>query len=350
MTVSGMEADFTLSRDGFTVDIDLNLTAGRTTALLGPNGAGKSTVVAALSGLIPINSGRISICGVVVDDPAHGIFEPPESRNVGVVFQDGLLFPNLSVEKNIGFGPSSSGDIDRAAVGHWIETLGLAEIARRRPVQISGGQAQRVALARALVTEPDVLLLDEPLSALDVTAKTEMRSLLKRHLDAFTGPRLLITHQPREAFLLADYIYILERGRITQSGTAHEIQMRPRTGYAADLAGINLLTGVADDGVVTIGDMMLRIADTGLDGDVMVTVRPQAIALHRDRPGGSPRNVWETRVEEVEEAGGRVRVGLGPPLPIAAEITSEARLNLSLDIGDDVWVSIKATEIGVESA
>lgn len=350
MTAPGVEAVFTVARDDFPIDLAIDLPAGRTTALVGPNGAGKSTVVAVLAGLIPIDQGRISIGGKIVDDPAEGRFVPSEVRNVGVVFQDGLLFPHMSVEKNIAFGPASSGDPDPTAVRQWIENLGLGEVATRKPAEISGGQAQRVALARALINEPDLLLLDEPLSALDVTSKVEMRSLLKRHMDAFGGPRLLITHDPGEAFLLADVVHILERGRITQSGTAHEIQMAPRTPYAADFAGINLISGTAEKGEVTIGELVLRLADSGIGGPVLVTVRPQAISLHRDRPGGSPRNVWRTRIEEIEEVGDRVRVGLGAPLPLAAEVTSDARLKLGFEAGEGVWVSIKATEIGVEPA
>ena len=350
MTGVGVRADFMVTRDGFTVDVSFEIPAGQTIALLGPNGSGKSTVVEVLSGLLPIDRGRITMGIDVVDDPAEGHFVAPEARNIGVLFQDGLLFPHLSVEQNIGFGPASRGSPDPGAVGRWIETLGLTDVARRRPEAISGGQAQRVALARALINEPDILLLDEPMSALDVTSKAGMRRLLRQHLDAFAGARLLITHHPREAFLLADRIHILEQGRITQSGTAHQIQMRPRTRYAADLAGVNLLTGEAHVGAVKIGDLELRVADRGVGGQVLVTLRPQAIALHRERPEGSPRNVWATSIEEMEEAGGRVRVGLGAPLPVTAEITSESRLSLGFEVGAEVWVSVKATEIGVEPA
>jgi len=348
MTGSGVLAEFAVARDDFVVEVALDLSAGQTTAILGPNGAGKSTVVAALSGLIPIDRGRISISGNVVDDPADGRFVAAEARKVGVVFQDGLLFPHMSVEKNIAFGPASKGDPDDSEVSRWIDLLGLTGVAHRRPGEISGGEAQRVALARALINDPDLLLLDEPLSALDVTAKVETRRLLRRHLDAFRGPRVLITHDPQEAFLLADRIHVLEAGRITQSGTAGEIQMRPRTSYAADLAGINLLSGTAAGGRASIDEVALRIADSEVEGEVLMTVRPQAIALHLDRPGGSPRNIWETTIVELEESNDRFRVGLGKPLPLTAEVTSQARRNLGLSVGDQVWVSIKATEIGVE--
>jgi molybdate transport system ATP-binding protein len=238
---TGLEATLDVRRsDSFRLDMGISVAPGRTAALLGPNGAGKSTVVAALAGILPLDAGRIELGDAVLDDPAGGVFVAAEDRSVGVVFQDYLLFPHLSVLENIAFGPRSRGLArsrarDRAT--EWIERLELGGLQERRPRDLSGGQAQRVALARTLATEPDLLLLDEPLAALDVTTRSEVRWVLAEHLQAFDGPRLLITHDPQEAFLLADEIHVLEDGRVTQAGTADDIRLRPRTRYAADRSG-----------------------------------------------------------------------------------------------------------------
>jgi molybdate transport system ATP-binding protein len=168
-----------------------------------------------------------------------------------------------------------------ARADEWLTRLDLAGQAKRKPPQLSGGQAQRVALARALVIEPDLLLLDEPLSALDVTTRIELRRVLDRHLEEFEGPRMVITHDPAEAFLLADEVHVIEDGSLTQSGTPDEIRLRPRTPYAADLAGSNLLFGHATDGVVLIGAHQLHIPEHDVVGDVLLTIRPSAVSVHR---------------------------------------------------------------------
>jgi molybdate transport system ATP-binding protein len=348
----GLEARVVVRRpEGFVVDLDLSIPAGRTVALLGPNGAGKSTTVAALAGLLPMDEGCVALNGTVLDDPGAGRFVPPEARRVGVVFQDHLLFPHLTVLENVAFGLRSQGTPRGEAVARakaWLERMGLPELASRRPGRISGGQAQRVALARALAPEPELLLLDEPLSALDVSRRAEIRGLLAEHLEAFPGPRLLITHEPLEAFRLADEIHVLEGGRVTQAGSAEDIRLRPRTAYAADLAGTNLLDGVAADGVVRTGEMELSIADPGVRGPVRVSIPSHAVAVHRERPEGSPRNRWRTTVERVEGHGYRVRLLTGPPLPLMVEVTQGAASELALVRGAEVWLAVKATEIGVE--
>jgi molybdate transport system ATP-binding protein len=206
-----------------------------------------------------------------------------------------------------------------------------------------------VALARALVTEPDLLLLDEPLSALDVSTRNEMRRDLHRHLAEFPGPRLVITHDPVEAFLLADVVHIIENGVVTQAGTADQIRLRPKTPYAADLAGSNLLFGRASGGVARVGSHEIHLADHDLTGDVLLTIRPSSISLHRRPPEGSPRNTWETTIELMEDLGERTRLRTGEPLALTAEVTAEAATALGLAPGERVWLAIKATEIGVES-
>jgi molybdate transport system ATP-binding protein len=339
--------------DGFSLDAELEVPEGHTTALVGPNGAGKSTVVAVLAGLLPLQAGRISFGDEVVDDPTEGIFRPAAERGVGVVFQDGLLFPHLSVLGNVAFGLQSVGmagvEARRRARG-WLERLGVGDLANRRPAELSGGQRQRIALARALASGPRVLLLDEPMSALDVQARTSMRRTLADHLSERPEPRLLVTHDPVEAFLLADRIAIIEDGRITQSGTPEQVRLHPRTAYAADLVGINLLTGTLRDDVVTVGGAELRVAARDVAGAVLVSVHPRAISLARERPVGSQRNVWATTVEVIEDLGDRVRVLTGDPLPLTAEVTRAAVSDLALTPGGPVWVAIKATEIGVTAA
>jgi len=352
LNTQGLDARLVVSRrNSFQLDVSLSVPPGRTVALLGPNGAGKSTAVAALAGLLPIDEGRITLGGVTLDDPGQGVFVPPDSRKVGVVFQDYLLFPHLTVLENVAFGLRSR-NVSRAeaqarAAG-WLEQMNLGGQLRMKPGSLSGGQAQRVALARALVTEPDLLLLDEPLSALDVTTRTELRRALAEHLEGFPGPRLFITHDPTEAFLLADEIHIIEQGRVTQSGTADDIRLRPRTRYAADLAGSNLVAGTALDGAVNTDSHILHIADHEISGPVLATIRPAAISVHLREPEGSPRNSWPTTVDLVEHLGERTRLRTGNPLALTIEVTEEAARSLDLVAGKRVWISIKATEITAE--
>jgi molybdate transport system ATP-binding protein len=352
VSTSGLRAGFSVGRSAtFAVEVEITVASGETVALLGPNGAGKTTAVAAIAGLMAIDTGMISLDGTVLDDPVAGIFVPAEDRGVGVVFQDYLLFPHMSAQDNVAFGLRSRGETGEAASARsraWMEKLGLIDALASRPSELSGGQAQRVALARALVTEPALLLLDEPLAALDVTTRSELRRVLGEHLKEFQGPRLLITDDPAEAFLLADRILVIEEGRITQTGTSDEIRLRPQTRYAADLVGTNFAVGHARQGLVDVGGHAVHVADEVPDGRVLVTIHPTAVAIHREHPGGSPRNTWSTTVERVERLGNRARVLTGPPLPLTAELTEGARVELGIEAGAPIWVAIKATEIGVE--
>ena len=350
---TGLDAHLVVSRGrAFILDVPLAIPQGRTVALLGPNGAGKSTAVAALAGLIPLDGGRITLGGNALDDPDRDVFVPPEDRRIGVVFQDYVLFPHLTVTQNIAFGLRSR-NVPRSVANEkaaaWLHGLGLDGFADRTPRDLSGGQAQRVALARALITEPDLLLLDEPLSALDATTRVQLRRTLADHLDQFPGPRLLITHDATEAFLLADEIHVIEDGTITQVGTPDDIRLRPRTRYIADLAGSNLVFGSAAAGIVTTGSHQLHVADTRIAGPVLATIHPRAISIHRQQPEGSPRNTWETVITRIEHYGDRVRLETGDPLQLTAEVTPDAVRGLQLREGSRVWVSIKATEINVES-
>lgn len=349
---AGLDAHLQVSRgEGFTLDVSLSIPPGHTVALLGPNGAGKSTVVAAIAGLLPIDDGHITLDGRTLDDPATGALLPAENRGVGIVFQDYVLFPHLTVVENVEFGLRSRKTPRRVArerAIEWLGRTGLGDLADRKPLDLSGGQAQRVALARALITEPDLLLLDEPLAALDATTRVELRRTLADHLEQFDGPRMVITHDPTEAFLLADEIHVIENGAITQVGTPDDIRLRPRTSYIADLAGSNLVLGTASAGIVTTGTQELHIADTHVTGPVLAAIHPRAIIIDRHQPDGSPRNTWEATITRIEHYGDRVRLQTGDPLPLTAEITPDALSDLEIVEGSVVWISIKATEISVE--
>ena len=359
---SGLRARIVVRRsDAFVLDVDLTIDPGSTTALLGPNGSGKSTTVDALAGILPLDAGRIELAGRVVDDPGSGVFVPSEDRRLGVVFQRGLLFDHLDVTANIAFGPRSSGRPRKEAdaiARRWIDTLDLGELAHRLPGELSGGQAQRVALARALATEPDLLMLDEPLAALDISTRTKLRRTLAGHLERYDGPRLLITHDPTDAFLLADHLYILEGGVITQSGSVEDVRRRPATPYVAALAGLNLLSGTNSGGTVDLDDQpgqTLISADTVTNGPVLVTIHPNAIALHpagdgAPAPEGSPRNRWTTTIVTIEPLGDITRITLGGPIPLIADVTPAATAALGLAPGGRVWVSMKATEVALNPA
>ncbi len=373
-----LDAELRLHRGDFELDVHLRVEPGETAALLGPNGAGKSTIVAALAGLLQLEHGVIKLGGRVLDDPAAGIFMSPDQRRIGVVFQDQVLFGHLNALDNVAFGLTSRGmrrTEARERAQAWLDAMDLGDLGHRRPRALSGGQRQRVALARALACEPDLLVADEPLGSLDVTARNRLRRNLAAHLSSGRNgggsahavplrgagdvPRLLITHDPADAFVLADRVHILEHGRLTQSGTPDELRRAPATAYAADLSGINLVRGTADSGEITVtpdggtsseggsrrGAVLLHAADSTVRGPVLATIHPRAIALHRERPSGSPRNVWRTTAEAVEPLGDITRVLLGSPLALTADITPGAAHELLIRPGTSLWVSVKATEV-----
>ena len=332
------------------LDVSLEASAAEVVAVLGPNGAGKTTLLRAIAGLIPIDAGRIELDGAVLDDVARGVHVPAELRPIGVVFQDYLLFPHLTAVENVAFGLRAHGVKSgeaRARAMEWLERLGIAAHAGSRPQALSGGQAQRVALARALATNPRLLLLDEPLAALDASARGEVRRELKRHLASFSGVRVLITHDPLEALALADRLVIVEAGRVVQRGSAAEVTARPRSRYVADLVGVNLLRGTAHAGEIALhAGATLRPAEP-VDGEVFAVIHPRAVALHRAHPEGSPRNVWRGRAATVDLQGDRVRVRVEGDIAIVAEVTPAAVSELALAEGGEVWASVKATEIAV---
>jgi molybdate transport system ATP-binding protein len=337
----------------FELDVDLKVEPGEVVAVLGPNGAGKTSILRGLAGLLPLDVGRVALDGVVLEEPAASVFVPSERRPIGMVFQDYLLFPHLTVVDNIAFGLRSRGTPRPAAsttARQWLERVGLAAEAERKPGSLSGGQAQRVALARALATNPALLLLDEPMAALDASTRVELRRDLRRHLESFRGVRLLVTHDPVEAMAMADRLVILEHGRVLQSGTPAEVTQRPRSRYVADLVGVNLFRGRARNNVITIAGGGSLMATGATDGEVFAVVHPRTVALYRTRPDGTPRNVWEGRAVDLDFEGDRVRVRLQGIPAIVAEVTPAAVRDLSLDRGDPVWVAVKATEINVYPA
>jgi molybdate transport system ATP-binding protein len=364
---AGLVARIVVERDGFTVDVDLSVEPGTTLALLGPNGAGKSTIVEALSGLLPIDRGRIVLAGTVLDDPAAGCFVAPERRGVGVVFQDYLLFDHLTVADNVAFplrhrtdpgGGRSTGRAGRSwhrgrasreAVAPLLRALELTDLAGERPARLSGGQAQRVALARALAGDPGLLLLDEPLAAVDVSTRARLRRLLIERLDHYPGPRLLITHDPAEAFALATRLAVIEGGRLVQEGSPAEVRRHPATPWVATMAGTNLLAGTARAALVTVDDSgFVLTTTTALEGAVRAVIDPRAVSLHRERPEGSPRNTWRSTVDWVEPLGRTARVRLADPLPLTVDITPTSAQALDLGPGREVWAAVKATEITVQ--
>jgi len=324
-------------------------------ALLGPNGAGKTTALRALAGLLPLEAGRVVLDGRVLEDTARRIRVPVERRPVGMVFQDYLLFPHLSALENVAFGLRARGvrrGPARRTAHAWLERLGLPEVADAGPRTLSGGQQQRVALARALATDPRLLLLDEPLAALDVSIRAEVRRDLRRHLREFSGVNLLVTHDPLEAIALADRLIVIERGRIVQAGTPADVTARPRSPYVADLVGVNLLRGrAAGDGIQLGGGGHLEAVGAGT-GEVFAVIPPRSVSLWRSRPDGSPRNVWRGRAAGLDLLGDRVRVRVdaGPQPTLVVEVTAAAVAELHLAEGSEVWVSVKATEVSVYPA
>jgi molybdate transport system ATP-binding protein len=335
------------------LDVNIRAAAGETVVLVGPNGAGKTTLLRVLAGLVPLTGGRVTLDDEVLEDPAARRRLPPERRSVGFVFQDYVLFPHLSVLNNVAFGLRARGlhkEQARAQAREWLERMGLASYAAERPRVLSGGQSQRVALARALATRPRMLLLDEPLAALDAGARAEVRRELKSSLGNFEGVRLVVTHDPVEALALADRVVVLEEGKVVQEGTPADLSSRPRSSYIADLMGLNLWRGQGLGDRVRLDSGEEMVVPSAPQGEIYAAVHPRAVAIYRSRVEGSPRNLWRGRVAGVESESGRVRVRVEGAIPVVAEVTPAAVAELSLIEGDQIWVSIKATEVSVYPA
>ncbi|MET8770504.1 ATP-binding cassette domain-containing protein [Streptomyces sp. NPDC004658] len=338
----GLDAHLVVDRGTFHLDVTLNAAPGDVLALLGPNGAGKTTALRALAGLTPLTDGHLHLDGTPL---AH---TPPESRPVGVVFQDYLLFPHLSALDNVAFGPRCRGVRKaeaRAQASTWLERMGLAAHAGAKPRSLSGGQAQRVALARALATRPRLLLLDEPLAALDARTRLEVRAQLRRHLAEFEAVSVLVTHDPLDAMVLADRLVVVEHGRVVQEGTPADIARHPRTDYIAQLVGLNLYRGRAEGHTVRLDSGPAITTTEELSGPVFVAFPPSAVTLFRDRPSAaSARNLWRLEVAGLETHGDQIRADLTGELPLAADLTTVAAAELDLHPGAPVWATVKATQ------
>jgi len=349
-----LEARIGLQLGSLDLDVELGVESGEVVALLGPNGAGKSTVLRCLAGLAPLDRGHITIDGAVVDDPVAGVLVEAEDRPIGYVFQDYVLFDHLTVLENVAYGMRARGSARREArrrAHEWLDRFDLDDYATQRPGALSGGQAQRVALARALATNPRLLLLDEPLAALDAGTRATVRRDLRQHLASFDGMRLVVTHDPVDAYALADRVVVLEAGRIVQAGTLAEVTAHPRTRYVADLVGVNLIVGDVVDGVLTTPTGARVVIADAADGSTLATIRPHSVLLARSDAGASSaRNTWPGTIIDIDRLGERVRLVVDGELPLTAEITTAALDELALRPGDGVHASVKATDIEVAPA
>jgi molybdate transport system ATP-binding protein len=308
------------------LDVEITAEPGEVVAVIGPNGAGKSTLLSALAGLVPVE-GEVVVDGESWTSPPRSV----QDRRVGLVFQTGLLFPHLSAVDNIAFGPRSRG-VDRAAADglarDWLDRFGIAELAARRPAELSGGQAQRVAIARALAGDPVLLLMDEPFSGLDTGVASSLRLELARHLAAYDGVCLLVTHDAIDALTLADRVLVLDDGLVVQSGTPRDVAARPRTEHVARLVGLNVLR----------------------DGSDFLAFGPGVVTVSRAEPVGSPRHRWQGAIAQVAVHGTSVRLLVVGEREVLADVTPEAVRELDLEPGREVWVSVKESAVRRYSA
>ena len=357
---AGLSLATQLHRGEFSLELELEVEPGEVLAVLGPNGAGKSTLLGILSGLLRPDAGHLRVGDRTLIDVAAGEFVPTHRRGIGLLAQQALLFPHLSALANVAFGPRAQG-VARAVADERARELltqvGVGELTARRPAQLSGGQQQRVALARALAPQPGLMLLDEPLAALDVDATPAMRSLLRRVLRDGKQTALLVTHDALDALVLADRVLVLDRGRIAEQGAAHEVLARPRSAFSARIAGLGLIPGVAvEGGVRTVDGVEIQGGAVEVtDGEPAVAVfPPSAVAVFTERPQGSPRNVFRVRLAALEPRGDTVRLRAAAPAGapdwvdgLAADVTPAAVAELGVDPGDEVWFTVKAAEVAV---
>jgi len=319
-------------------ELELSLEVGSTLALVGPSGSGKSTVLRSVAGLMRPRSGRIAVDAETWFDGAGDVNLPPEQRRVGLVFQEYALFPHMNVRRNIEYARKHAAD-------DYLERFRIAHLAEAHPPQLSGGEKQRVALARALARDPEVLLLDEPLSALDAHTKTTVRAELHDLLAELDIPVLLVTHDFEDAAALAENVSVIVDGRLRQSGTPAELVAQPADSFVASFTGANLLHGFAEPNAnrsarVRLDDgTVVSTAETA-HGEVVLAVYPWDITLGVSHPEDSALNVINAPIRSIAEFGNRVRITTGT---ITAEITAESRARLGLETGQSVYASFKAT-------
>jgi molybdate transport system ATP-binding protein len=345
-----LDADIQLRLSRLTLDIAFTVAAGEVLALLGPNGSGKSTTLQALVGLLPLAGGRVVLDGTVLEDPAQHVKVPPEKRPIGLMFQDYLLFPHLTAVENVAFGLRAKGTDKKAAREKAAQTmarLGLDGLAEAKPGSMSGGQQQRVAMARALVTDPKLLLLDEPLAALDVSTKTDVRRLLREVLRQSHAANVLVTHDLLDAVALGDRMVVIQDGQIVQTGTPAEVTARPRSQYVADLVGVNLLHGTATGTVLELdGGGQLTCAEPAT-GPLLAVIAPADVSVSRHRPESGGNNIWPGQISAVDLMGDRVRVRTEGKPAITAEVPPAAVDQLKLDDGGELWASVSPAAITV---
>lgn len=329
------------------VDVVIDVAAGETVAILGPNGAGKSSVLSVIAGIVHADSGRASLDGEVLFDDSTS--KPAYARGTALLSQDALLFPHLDVTDNVAFGPRSAGQgraESRAAARRWLSEVDATDLADHKPSRLSGGQAQRIGLARALAAEPRLLLLDEPMAALDITVVPAMRQLLRRVLVGRTT--IIVTHDALDAALLADRVVIMDRGRIVEEGPTKHVLTRPRSRFGAQIAGLNLMSGMAVDGGVRTADGSvvegLSAAPVEEGREAVAVFSPSAVSVYLEPPAGSPRNVFAATVTELEPIGSQVRVRTAE---VSADITISAVAELQLTPGSRVFLSVKASEVAI---
>lgn len=349
-----MSFHFQASVNARGLDVELVLGPGETVAVLGPNGAGKSTLLGVIAGLLRPDSGRAEVDGKVLFnlDGGANAWTAPHHRSTALLAQEPLLFPHLNALENVAFGPRSAGmarSAARESAGEWLAAVDAAELASRRPSELSGGQAQRVAVARALAANPEVLLLDEPMAALDIHAAPLLRRLLKKVL---AGRRaIIVTHDVLDALMLADRVIVLEGGRITEEGPTREVLQRPRSRFAAGLAGLNLISGTltsagirTEQGQEVAGhqDEEAFPNSAGLPG--VAAFPPSAVSVFLTDAHGSPRNSFPVTVTDLEPHGDQIRVRAGG---MSADITPSASADLGLAPGMTVYFVIKAAAVAV---
>ena len=335
------------------VDVELSVGDHERLALVGLNGSGKSTVLSILAGTLRPDSGWAELDGEPLFDLRRGHWPAPHRRRVGLLAQDPLLFPHLTVLANVAFGPRAAGAARAAASATARERLAEVDadgFADRRPAQLSGGQAQRVAIARAVATDPRLLLLDEPLAALDVTVAPLVRRVLRSVLVGRTT--VLVTHDLLDALLLSDRVAVLEGGRVVETGPTAEVLRHPRTAFTAHLAGLNLLLGVVDGaGVTTAAGLHVDagVAGVPVGRPAAAVFAPNAVSVFVEAPHGSPRTVLPARVAELEPYGDEVRVSATPASgeTLTATVTPAAVADLDLYPGRDVFLAVKATAVTV---
>jgi molybdate transport system ATP-binding protein len=316
--VSGLDAEVVVPGR---LDARLRAEPGEVVGVIGPNGAGKTTLLSALAGLIG-HEGTVSLDGESWTQPPRSI----RDRRVGIVFQDQRLFPHLCALDNVAFGLRSRGmsraDAELRARG-WLDRFGILDLARRRPGQLSGGQAQRVAIARALALDPVLLLLDEPFSGLDVGVATALRTELARHLAAYGGITLMVTHDAIDALTLADRVLVLDAGRVAQVGAPMEVAARPRTEHVARLVGLNVLR----------------------EGGRLIAFSPGVVTVSLSEPEGSARHRWPGVIAHTAPHGGSVRLLVTGVHDLLADVTPESTVEMALKPGREVWLSVKESAI-----